>query len=112
MNGLLQHQLEQAQKEQQQQTNGQTLEIKQAPQVQEQTQHPGQEPSQEGIVTSVQVAQPPTPTLDGQGQATAGASMTSRHDEMAALLAVSAQKRREEELAHLLELSKTKGVDV
>jgi hypothetical protein len=38
--------------------------------------------------------------------------MTSRHDEMAALLAVSAQKRREEELAHLLELSKTKGVDV
>ncbi|KAG7363195.1 HSF-type DNA-binding protein [Nitzschia inconspicua] len=37
---------------------------------------------------------------------------SARSDEMAALLAVSAQRRREEELALLLELSKPKGVDV
>ena len=116
VNGLLQHQREMAQQQQQQaqqelKTNGLTPEMKQAPQVQEQEQHSGQSPSQNGSATSLPSQQTPPPKQNGQ--ATAGARSTPpRHDEMAALLAVSAQRRREEELALLLELSKTKGVDV
>ncbi|KAL3908042.1 MAG: hypothetical protein SGILL_008634, partial [Bacillariaceae sp.] len=116
VNGLLQHQREMAQQQQAQQqqlkTTGLTPEMKQAPQVQEQKQHSGQSPSQDGNATSAaSQQQPPTPKQNGE--ATAGARSTPpRHDEMAALLAVSAQRRREEELALLMELSKTKGVDV
>ena len=114
VNGLLQHQREMAQKQQAQEhstTNGLIPEMKQAPQEQEQLQHSGQSPSQNGHATSASSHQPPAPTQNGE--ATAGARSTPpRHDEMAALLAVSAQRRREEEMALLLELSKTKGVDV
>lgn len=52
---------------------------------------------------------PPASHQNGHDQTT---GTSTRSDEMAALLAVSAQRRREEELALLLELSKPKGVDV
>jgi hypothetical protein len=47
-----------------------------------------------------------------QSQSTFTEPPVSHSDQMAALLSVSAQRRREEELALLLELSKPKGVDV
>jgi hypothetical protein len=53
---------------------------------------------------------PQAPGRNGLDQST---NVSNRSDEMAALLAVSAQRRREEELALLLELAKpNNGVDV
>lgn len=105
VNGLLQHQLEMAQQRQQEEEQKQITE--------EGKQHGGSFRHHEDKITppaetrSEQI--PPASLSNGHGPSN---GTSSRSDEMAALLAVSAQRRREEELALLLELSKPKGVDV
>jgi hypothetical protein len=108
VNGLLQHQRELAQQWQlQQEELRQRGFVEQLPQ-NEQSQ---QEEIQMPLSSFPQPEQVPhAPVHNGQDRST---NPSSRSDEMAALLAVSAQRRREEELALLLELSKpNKGVDV
>jgi hypothetical protein len=111
VNGLLQHQRELAQQWQQQQEE----EKKQRGLADQQTQN---EQSAQDVIkmppSTGSVPQPEffpsAPAQNGRDQST---NPSGRVDEMAALLAVSAQRRREEELALLLELSEpSKGVDV
>ena len=115
VNGLLQHQREVAQRQQEERDLAQRQLL-----LGEQQQQQHQQLSKASQQVAPQLSQEQE-TFTAQQELQAGQSQTQTSsasggvtgsDHMAALLSVSAQRRREEELALLLELSKPKGLDV
>jgi hypothetical protein len=98
VNGLLQHQREVAQQQQQQQQQLSKSSQQVAPQLL--------------LEQETSTAQQRLQVGQSQAQTSSASGGVTGSDHMAALLSVSAQRRREEELALLLELSKPKGLDV
>jgi hypothetical protein len=115
VNGLLQHQREVAQRQQEERelAERQLLLGEQQQQQQQQLSKSSQQVAPQLLLEQeTSTAQQRLQVGQSQAQTSSASGGVTGSDHMAALLSVSAQRRREEELALLLELSKPKGLDV
>jgi hypothetical protein len=113
VNGLLQHQREVAQRQQEERELAERQLLLGEQQQQQQLLKSSQQVAPQLLLEQeTSTAQQGLQVGQSQAQTSSASGGVTGSDHMAALLSVSAQRRREEELALLLELSKPKGLDV